>query len=63
MIVNPFPRRDGRTSFIRIDEDEEKREGKFNASRQVTKFESGIKIIVVQMIEVKINWKHFKNLL
>ena len=55
MIVNPFPRRDGRTSFIRIDEDEEKREGKFNASRQVTYFESGKKIIVVQINKVKIN--------
>ena len=55
MIVKPFPRRDGRTSFIRIDEDEEKREGKFNASRQVTYFEPGKKIIVVQINEVKIN--------
>ena len=63
MKVNPFPGHDGRTYFSRIDEDEEKREGKFNASRQVTYFESGIKIIVVQIIEVKINWKHFKNLL
>ena len=55
MIVNPFPTRDGRTSFSRIDEDEEKREGKFNASRQVTYFEPGKKIIVVQINKVKIN--------
>ena len=47
----------------RIDEDEEKREGKFNASRQVTYFESGKKIIVVQINEVKIISKHFMNLL